>query len=54
MLVIRCENRRGEKCGKAAHKIVSHAQAANLEKPHIATDCRHFVWLCVCVFVAYV
>lgn len=33
MLVMRCENRRREKCSKAAHKTDSHARAANPKQP---------------------
>ncbi len=55
MLVMRCENRRGEKCSKVAHKTLSHARAADLEQPHVqivGTVCGcKCECVCVCVWV---
>lgn len=58
MLDMRCENRRGEKCSKAAHKTLSHARAANQEPPHAqivgavcGCECE---CICECELLAYV
>lgn len=54
MLVMRCENSRGEKSSKAAHKTHSHAHTAKLEPPHsqIALPFVAANWVCIGVCVS--